>query len=483
MAYIMSHRMQATCLPPVIDDYVGADDPVRVYDAFVDTLNLPALGISIELQPGPEEYHPAVLLKLLLYGYSYGIRSSRKLERACYHNLSFQWLLGGLKPDYRTIARFRIRYKEQIKNMLKQCVRTCIDLELIDGNTLFTDGSKFRANASITNTWTKEKCAKALPHIDEAIGRLLEECEHIDAQEEGDPSLVKLRKKITDKEQLRRKIQASLHTLNEDTIASTNSTDPDAVKAKSRQGTHASYNVQMNVDGKHGLIVHSEAVSDCNDYNHLKEQVQRASENLGHNPVTVCADAGYSSILDLKDIDAEIQVIVPDQEALVKERTKNEEQYGKNNFAYDELTDAYTCPTGSRLTLYNACAQRHGKHIKRYNVKVYKATAQACTRCPQFGICTTNKTGRTIERSFHEKAQERILAHYTSPQGQEIYKRRKEEVEHVYGHMKRNLGAGQFMLRGKGNVDAEVSILSTCFNLVRMITIIGIPQLLLKLRG
>lgn len=475
MSYIVSHRMQATCLPPVIDDYVRPDDPVRVYDAFVDTLNLSALGISIEPKPGADEYHPAILLKLLIYGYSYGIRSSRKLERACYHNLSFQWLLGGLKPDYRTIARFRTRYKDEIKKMLKQCVRVCLDLDLIEGNILFTDGSKFRANASINNTRTKEKCKRALQRLDETINRLLDECEQIDQQEEGSPSLVKIRQKITDKERLSRKIQSSLQALQENKVTSLNSTDNESVKAKTRQGTHACYNVQMNVDAKNGLIVHSEAISDCNDYNHLREQVRKASENLGRHPGYVCADSGYSSIKDLKDIDARIQVIVPNQEELVKERTKGKNQFARSNFAYNATADEYTCPNGARLKPF--------KIEDKKQAKVYRADTQTCQRCPHFGICTVNKCGRTVKRSLHELIQQRIVAGYTSKQGQAIYKLRKEKIEHVFGHMKRNLAAGQFMLRGKDKVNAEVAILSTCFNLARLITIVGIPKLLVNLAG
>lgn len=475
MAYIMSSRMQTTCLPPIIDDYVDSDDPVRVYDAFVDTLDLPALGIPVESKPGADEYHPAALLKLLIYGYSYGLRSSRKLERACYHNLSFQWLMGGLKPDYRTIARFRIRYKEQIKQVFKQCVRVCMDLNLIEGNILFTDGSKFRANASINNTRTQEKCQRALERIDKTIDGLFEECEQIDQEENNEPSLIKLHKKIADKEQLSNKIRSSLKTLEENKSTSLNSTDNESVKAKSRQGTHACYNVQINVDAKNGLIVHGEAISDCNDYNHLNEQVQSASETLGHYPTSVCADSGYSSIHDLKDIPKDIQVIVPDQEVLVKERIKHDNQFDKNNFTYNALTDAYICPNDARLKL--------SKLDKTRYAKVYRADAPTCRKCPHFGVCTVDKSGRSIKRSFYEEVQQRIVANYTSKQGQQIYKLRKEKVEHIFGHMKRNLDAGQFMLRGKAKVDAEVSILSTCFNLTRMITIVGIPQLLMKLTG
>lgn len=271
MAYKVGDRMQNTFLPPVIDEYVGSDDPVRVYDAFVDALDLKTLGIPIEPLPGADEYYPKDMLKLIIYAYSYGFRSSRKIERACYHNLSFQWLMSGQKPDYRTIARFRSKYKEQIKQVLKQCVRICMDLNLIAGNTLFTDGSKFRANASINQTWTKEKCKKYLIKINENIDRLMDECETIDTQEGHESPMIKLHKKIEDKKKLIQKMQKVMDQLDNENKSSINSTDGDSVNAKGRQGIHASHNVQMNVDDKHGLIVHGESVSQSNDRSQLSQ--------------------------------------------------------------------------------------------------------------------------------------------------------------------------------------------------------------------
>ena len=94
---------------------MGKEDPVRVYDAFVESLGLYEMGIRIDpCQAGAHSFEPKAMLKLIVYGYSYGIRSSRKLERACYHNLSFMWLVSGVLQDYRTIARFRSDNKEAI---------------------------------------------------------------------------------------------------------------------------------------------------------------------------------------------------------------------------------------------------------------------------------------------------------------------------------------------------------------------------------
>jgi transposase len=105
MAYKVSNRMQQMMLPPVIDDYVDPQDPVRVYDAFGEALDLRALGIPLEPQGSADQYYPKDLLKLLIYAYSYGHRSSRNIERACYHNLSFQWLMGSILSTCFNIAR------------------------------------------------------------------------------------------------------------------------------------------------------------------------------------------------------------------------------------------------------------------------------------------------------------------------------------------------------------------------------------------
>jgi len=149
MAYRYGDRQQRTLFPQSVDEYIPADAPVRAYDVIVDSFDFDALGIEVNSHKvGCPQYDPIAMLKLLVYGYSYGVRSSRKLERETHYNLSFIWLAGGLKPDHKTIAEFRRKNKSAIKKVLKQCARLCIDLGLIEGNTLFVDGSKIRANAS-----------------------------------------------------------------------------------------------------------------------------------------------------------------------------------------------------------------------------------------------------------------------------------------------------------------------------------------------
>jgi len=120
MAYRFGNRDQMSLLPPSIEEYVREDNPVRAYDAFVEALALSKLGIVFNSNKvGNSEYNPKAMLKLVIYGYSYGIRSSRKLEREVHHNLAFIWLMGGLKPDHKTIAEFRRKNKKAFQQVMK----------------------------------------------------------------------------------------------------------------------------------------------------------------------------------------------------------------------------------------------------------------------------------------------------------------------------------------------------------------------------
>jgi transposase len=129
MAYRYGDRCQKILFPQSIDEYIPYDAPVRAYDVIIDSLDFDELGIEVDPHKvGCPQYNPKVMLKLLVYGYSYGIRSSRKLEREVNYNLSFIWLTGGLKPDHKTIAEFRRRNKTALQKVLKQCARLCIRL-------------------------------------------------------------------------------------------------------------------------------------------------------------------------------------------------------------------------------------------------------------------------------------------------------------------------------------------------------------------
>ena len=470
MAYKIGSREQITMLPPTIEEYVGEKDPVRVYDAFVEALDMGELGIEVDdSKVGNSAYEPRAMLKLLIYGYSYGWRSSRKLERALHHNVSFMWLTGGLRPDHKTISNFRKDNKEAIKRVLKQCVRLCMDLKIIEGNTLFIDGSKIRANASINNVWTEEKCEKVLKKIDKRIEEILRESEEADENESG--TLVEVPEELKDKEALKERVKGIVEKLRKDGSNQVNTTDEESVKVKGRQGTHSGYNAQIAVDEKHGLIVNSEVINTNNDTDQFTRQIKGANETLGKKCKTACADAGYANTENLKEtIEEEIEVIVPSQKQALHSPAE-ESPFDKAKFHYDEKNKQYICPEGKVL--------RYSHYSKKKGHYLYRIEGPSnCINCKHYGKCTNNKRGRAIIRLKSEKVKEELEAFYLSEKGQAIYRKRKEKVELPFGHIKRNLKVDAFLLRGLKGVNAEMSLLSTSFNISRMITIIGVSKLI-----
>jgi transposase len=472
MAYRYGNRSQMMLLPPSIEDYISAADPVRAYDAFVESLKPEELGIVHNPhQVGNSSYDPKAMLKLLIYGYSYGVRSSRKLEREVCHNLSFIWLVGGLKPDHKTIAEFRRQNKEPLKQLLKQCVRLCIRLDLIDGNTLFTDGTKIRANASNKQTLSRQQAEKSLTELDGRIEQMLEQCERLDESESEQNSLTAMKTQLQDHQHLRHEIQDFIKQMDTKATDRINRTDPDSAIMQSVQGTHTSFNVQSTVDEKHGLIVHTDVTDARNDWDQLADQVHQATEVLGKKPQTSVADCGYANVQELEKLDQQgIAVIVPSGRQVTKEK-KTPEPFNKEQFHYDPQTNTYQCPANQTLVL-----SWHDKTKKRFAYQV--PDKNTCRQCPHFGVCTKTAKGRLIYRYENEALVEKYEACYQDPKAQEIYKKRKEKVELPFGHIKRNLKFDSFLIRGNDGARAEIRIAATCFNLARMITLLGVPFLI-----
>ncbi len=475
MAYRYGDRFQLGLFPQSIEDYVAPSDPVRAYDAFVEALDFNLLGIEIDPQQvGNSEYDPKAMLKLFIYGYSYGIKTSRKLERETHHNLSFIWLMGGLKPDHKTIAEFRRKNKKALKKVLKQCARMCLKLDLIAGNVLFVDGTKIRANAARAKTHDQASYERHLSEIDRRIEQLVEECEKIDETEEGQKSWVEMERELTQKKQLKERVQEALKTLKETGRKGLNFTDPGSAIMHSVQGSHASYNVQSVVDDKHGLIVHAEAVSETSDLNQFAQQIDQANDVLEKPCEVACADAGYADTAELQKIDAKgVKVVVPSQRQALHEE---EGPFSKSRFRYDQEQDCYWCPEGHRLSYVGTDKSSGKRHYLITNSTI-------CQGCVHYGQCTEAKKGRKVTRLLLEEIKERFEAQYEEASSQKIYARRKARAEHPFGHIKRNLKTDGFLTRGQAGVNAETSLLATCFNLARMITILGVSGLIEKLMG
>jgi len=182
---------------------------------------------------------------------------------------------------------------------------------------------------------------------------------------------------------------------------------------------------------------------------------------------------GYSYVDELEKVDQQgIKVIVP---SMKQAAGKTPGPFDKSHFDYDKETDSYTCPSGKTLTCRRTETDR-GRNA-------YRPDTGVCPACTHFGQCTKSRSGRKVTRMLNEELRQKFEHQYEQPDSQDIYRLRKEKVELPFGHIKHNLKAGGFLLRGLPGVRAEMAILSSCFNIARMITLMGVSGLMAKLIG
>jgi transposase len=254
-----SDRRQALFLPEVLDDCVDKENEVRFVDAFVDALDLVRLGFT-HSEPNDEgrpPYDPKDMLKLYVWGYLNGIRSSRKLERECHRDLELIWLMKKLAPDFWTISEFRKQNVERIKGVFREFVSFLQDIDLIEGKLASIDGSKIKACNAKKRYFTKESLETRLKLIEERVDRYLKELgENDDKLAEGDDDgsdskliqkrneylrakLERMRKSGRELEGIRRKLAES----GEDEISLT---DPESRMMKNNGRIELCYNTELH---------------------------------------------------------------------------------------------------------------------------------------------------------------------------------------------------------------------------------------------
>jgi hypothetical protein len=356
---------------------------------------------------------------------------------------------------------------------LIQCARLCIKLNLIDGNILFLDGTKIRGNSALKNSWNEEKGKLILAQAEKRIEEVLREAEAQDATEEGEPSLVSVPSLLLEPNRTKDKVKHIMEELKQSGKNSLNTVDKECASFNGVHGAGAGYNAQVVVDDKYGLIVSADTVSASNDLGQMSAQIEQAQEVLGHSPEVAVADAGFSDFPDLRRLDNQnIRLIVPSKQ-LAKDTKISE--FDKRNFIYNSENDCYICPQGHKLRFIQVLQRSHNR--------LYTIQKKAdCLNCINYGQCTKSKSGRKLERLAEEELKRKLEQSYVLPENKMIYKRRQARIELVFGHFKKNLGMNCFLLRGLAGSRAEISLLSICFNIRRMITLLGQKGLMQRLK-
>jgi transposase len=292
-------RRQSFLLPELLDDYVTEDNPVRVVEAFIDELDLGALGFE-GVQPastGRPAYHPSTLLKIYLYGYLNRVQSSRRLEREAQRNVELMWLTGRLAPDFKTIANFRRDNGAAIRAACAQFMVLCRQLGLFTRSVVAIDGSKFKAVNNRDKNFTMAKVAKRMERVDASIVRYLAALDRADRDESdvAEARTIRIKDKIARLHQQMQALQAMKEKVQDAPDQQISVTDPDARSmATSGRGTGiVGYNVQTAVDAEHHLIVAHEVINVGHDRAELEPMARKAHDAMGCEELTALADRGY----------------------------------------------------------------------------------------------------------------------------------------------------------------------------------------------
>ncbi|MET3826598.1 transposase [Sphingomonas sp. PvP055] len=468
-------RRQQLFLPDCVDDYVAEDSPVRIVDVFVDELDLAALGFADAAATGRPGYHPAMLLKLYIYGYLNQVQSSRRLEREAGRNVELMWLTGKLAPDFKTIADFRRDHGAAIQSACRRFVLLCRNLGLIAGGTVAVDGSRMRAVNARDKNFTAVTIRRRMEQVDASIQRYLGMLDTADRQdgEAAEPRTTRLTTRLGELRRQMRELEAMEQAVAASPDRQISLTDPDA-RAMASAGTgtgQVGYNLQAAVDTDSHIIVAHEVINLGHDRTSLANMGEQARAATGTDVLTVLADRGYFSGPEI--LACEAAGITPICPKPLTSGAKADGRWGKQDFVYVPENDTYRCPDGETMTRRFSTIE-HGMTLHAY------ATPACRYRCGVKANCTTG-IERRIKRWEHEEVIEAMQARLDRmPSAMRV---RRRTVEHVFGTLKDWMGRSHFKTRTLRNVRTEMSLHILAYNIKRAIALVGVPGLIAAMQA
>lgn len=467
---------------------------------------------------GCPAYHPRMMLKIILCAYSQSVFSGRKIEALLKDSIRMMWLAQGYEPSYRTINRFRVH--PEVKELIRQCFVQfrcrLIEEKLIDEEAIFIDGTKIEANANkFTFVWKKSIETyhkrlieqsnqlynellenKIIPEIQreseeelsvEELSEMVEKVEEVIAEYDENiqsSSDAKERKSLRSKRKYPKQVRKKLHDFMVrkqkyeqalKTFGTRNSyskTDPDATFMRMKDDymkngqLKPGYNLQIATEGQYVLAY--QLFSNPTDTRTFIPFLDEIEKHYFKLPPYIVADAGYGSEQNYENI-----LTHRKREALItyntygkeEQKRKKQKTWGLEYFQYDEKQDAYICPNEKRLTYQYRTMRTDSSGFTR-EFHVYEC--EDCRGCPFRPFCTKAKEGRNrklkVNKNFQQQ-KEYVRAKLSEPKAGAIYRRRKIEVEPVFGCLKANLRFTRFSVRGKSKVENEMGLVLMAVNL------------------
>ena len=496
---------QTVLFPQRIDKDIAQNDPVRLVNSVVESLNLACLK-KLYSERGRSPYHPKMMLKVILYAYMNNIYSCRKIESALLRDVHFIWLAGYDQPDFITINRFRNRVKEEINNVFTQLVLLLSERGLVSLDVEYIDGTKIESKANkYTFVWRKtveknrtrlmDKIRVLLAQIDDAIAQdnagqqekveftpaqLSEMCEQLrqSLSQAPAPADKQQKKERRNREKEIRQLEQMGDKLGDydkrlERMGGRNSmskTDPDATFMRMKEDamnngqTKPGYNLQIATENQ--FITDFGLFPNPTDTLTLPPFLSSFARRYGHLPGEACADSGYGSEENYRFMEENGIVAYVKYNYFHKEQTRpfKNDPFRIENLYYNAEEDYYVCPMGQHMTRVGT---RHTKTASGYVSELAVYRAQRCQGCPLRGSCHKRRQGnREIEANhrlneYKRKARERL----TSEQGLEHRSKRPIEPEAVFGQMKFNMAYRRFRHFGKDKVTMDFAFFAIAFNI------------------
>lgn len=499
-------QQQSLLLPPALTELIGKNHLVRVVNEVVEAMDISDL-INLYQGGGTSAFHPRMLLKVLLYGYSVKIYTGRKIAQALKQDIHFMWLSGQSHPDFRTINNFRSsKAKEVIEVLFKELLEFLMEHSYIKMENYFCDGSTFRAdtnqhkmiwkkNAERYKGKTEEKCRQLFKQIDDLNSQEDSRYGNGDLEENGESSTVTkeaireqvcrlneklktatdkrtprkaatIKKKLKEAESKIDKYDAQISQAGKRSGYNKTDVDASAMMMKNKVEVLPAYNVLAGSENQFitGVSVHQ----NTNDGVCFKDHMEQAAQQQPFAPDRVIADSIFGTEQNyelLEDREIESYLKFPTYHT---EQTKKFENnaFLKDNFPYDSLTDSYECPNGLRLVFKSKYQQTHKRTGYISVIKEYECTD--CSGCSFYQQCCKSTKGENRMIQVNEKLEDykqQARENLGTEKGILLKKQRSIEIESCFGDIKHNMGFRRFHLRGLKKVKAEITLVAMAHNL------------------
>jgi transposase len=464
---------QRQLFPSSIFDLLPKHHECFIYDEIFRQIDISTIEMNYSFL-GQKAYSPQLIVGILIYAYSKGVFSSRQIEKRCHEDLGFMYISHLNCANFRVLSDFRKNSHDFLKECFKQSALLARELGMVSFGHVSLDGSKFKANTSkhkaMSYAYMQAKEEELVNQINDLMDQA-DQCDQSEDEELQDKTGDEIPEELKIKEKRLAKIRAAKEALEKREKEQEPAKEIDGKKQISFADKEArimgknghyeyAYNAQISVDEKAQIIVGEHLSQNANDKKEVGRALEQIQETMGELPEKMSLDNGYLSGANLEELEhAGVDAYVATGREDKKDVRPVEEcnrEIKKSDFQYDPEKDSFTCPAGQTLEL-----KRKGEDGKR----VYQARREACEECAYRAQCCKSRKGepRSIHTDDKEPLRQEMIHKMEEQSSKEIYKKRKEIVEPVFGQTK-NAGFRGFLLRGYQGASGEFSLVCAVHN-------------------